>query len=77
MILTFTQLMPDTDPDLTEHVRAKLARLDTLPLPESSGDFSLGRIKVEPTEVEEDVRFETVLVPIAKGLFDEALDGVV
>jgi hypothetical protein len=46
-------------------------------LPEFSGDFSLGRIKVKPPEVEENVRLEPLLVPVTKGLFDQSLDGIV
>ena len=48
-----------------------------MPLQECSGGFSLSGIKVQSTEVEKDVRFETVFIPIAKGLFNQTLDFVV
>jgi len=44
--------------------------LDFSPLQECSGSFSLSGIKVQSSEVEEDIGLETLLVPIAKGLFD-------
>jgi hypothetical protein len=47
------------------------------PLQECSGSFSLSGIKVQSTQMEEDVRFETLFVPIAKGLFDQPLDFIV
>ena len=48
-----------------------------MPLQECSGSFSLSGIKVQSSEVEEDIGLETLLVPIAKGLFDQTLDGIV
>jgi hypothetical protein len=47
------------------------------PLQECSGSFSLSGIKVQPTQMEEDVRLETLFVPIPKGLFDQPLDFIV
>src|ERR1035441_7180296 len=47
------------------------------PLQECSGSFSLSGIKVQSTQMEEDVRLETLFVPIAKGLFDQPLDFIV
>src|ERR1035441_939156 len=47
------------------------------PLQECSGSFSLSGIKVQSTQMEEDVRLETVFVPIAKGLFDQPLHLIV
>ena len=47
------------------------------PLQELSGGFSLARVKVQPTEVKEDVRFEAFLVPITEGLLDQSLNLVV
>jgi hypothetical protein len=48
-----------------------------LPLQECSGSFSLSGIKVQPTQMEEDVGLEALFVPIAKGLFDQPLDFIV
>ena len=48
-----------------------------LPLQECSGSFSLSGIKVQPTQMEEDVGLETLFVPIPKGLFDQTLDFIV
>src|ERR1035441_10204169 len=48
-----------------------------LPLQECSGSFSLSGIKVQSTQMEEDVRLETLFVPMAKGLFDQPLDFIV
>src|SRR5450759_4313123 len=48
-----------------------------LPLQECSGSFSLSGIKVQSTQMEEDVRLETLFVPIAKGLFYQTLDFIV
>ena len=42
-----------------------------------SGSFSLSGIKVQSTQVEKDVCFEALFIPIAKGLFDQTLDFVV
>src|SRR5208283_4150945 len=47
------------------------------PLQECSGSFSLSGIKVQSTQMEEDVRLETLFVPIAKGFFDQPLDFIV
>jgi hypothetical protein len=47
------------------------------PLPGSSGSFSLARIEVQSAEVEEDVGFETLFVPVAEGLLDQSLDRIV
>jgi hypothetical protein len=47
------------------------------PLQECSGSFSLSGIKVQSTQMEEDVRLETLFVPIPKGLFDQPLDFIV
>src|ERR1035438_3700821 len=47
------------------------------PLQECSGSFSLSGIKVQSTQMEEDVRLEALFVPIAKGLFDQPLDFIV
>src|SRR6266702_3699433 len=47
------------------------------PLQECSGVFSLSRIKVQSTQVEKDVGFETLFASIAVSLFDEPLDFVV
>src|ERR1022692_51987 len=47
------------------------------PLQECSGSFSLSGIKVQSTQMEENVRLETLFVPIAKGLFDQPLDFIV
>ena len=47
------------------------------PLPGSSGSFSLARIEVQSAEVEEDVGFETLFVPITEGLLDQSLDCIV
>src|ERR1035441_72332 len=47
------------------------------PLQECSGSFSLSGIKVQPTQMEEDVGLETLFVPIPKGLFDQTLDFIV
>jgi hypothetical protein len=52
-------------------------RLEKSPLQECSGSFSLSGIKVQSTQMEEDVRLETLFVPIAKGLFDQPLDLIV
>src|ERR1035441_66454 len=46
------------------------------PLQECSGSFSLSGINVQSTQMEEDVRLETLFVPIAKGLFDQPLDFI-
>jgi type I restriction enzyme M protein len=51
--------------------------LQMLPLQECSGSFSLSGIKVQPTQMEEDVGLETLFVPIPKGLFDQPLDFIV
>jgi hypothetical protein len=51
--------------------------LEFRPLQECSGSFSLSGIKVQSTQMEEDVRLETLFVPIAKGLFDQPLDFIV
>ena len=48
-----------------------------LPLQECSGSFSLSGIKVQSTQMEEDVRLEALFVPIAKGLFYQTLDFIV
>jgi hypothetical protein len=37
----------------------------------------LGGVKVQSPEVEADIGFETLLVPITEGFSDQALDGVV
>jgi hypothetical protein len=47
------------------------------PLQECSGSFSLSGIKVQPTQMEEDVGLETLFVPVPKGLFDQPLDFIV
>ena len=47
------------------------------PLPGSSGDFSLRGIKIEPAQVEKDIRFEAFLVAIAVGFFNQSLDFIV
>src|ERR1035437_1656430 len=47
------------------------------PLQECSGSFSLSGIKVQSTQMEEDVRLEALFVPIAKGLFYQTLDFIV
>src|ERR1035441_2196260 len=61
-------------------ILASVSRVDAiglLPLQECSGSFSLSGIKVQSTQMEEDVRLETLFVPIAKGLFDQPLDFIV
>src|ERR1035437_436168 len=40
-------------------------------------EFAMHRIKVQSTQMEEDVRLEALFVPIAKGLFDQPLDFIV
>ena len=52
-------------------------RMLFMPLQECSGSFSLSGIKVQSTQMEEDVRLEALFVPIAKGLFDQTLDFIV
>ena len=52
-------------------------RAQVKPLQECSGSFSLSGIKVQSTQMEEDVRLEALFVPIAKGLFDQPLDFIV
>src|SRR5215212_7546904 len=47
------------------------------PLQECSGVFSFSRIKVQATQVEKDVGFETLFASIAVSFFDEPLDFVV
>ena len=47
------------------------------PLQECSGSFLLSGIKVQSTQMEEDVRLETLFAPIAKSLFDQPLDFIV
>src|ERR1039457_6462003 len=51
--------------------------IDFWPLEACRGGFSLSGIKVQSTQMEEDVRLETLFVPIAKGLFDQTLDFIV
>jgi hypothetical protein len=46
-------------------------------LQECSGVFSLGRIEVQATQVEEDVVLEPFFTPITKSLLDQPLDFVV
>ena len=48
-----------------------------VPLQACCGGFSLSGIKVQSTQMEEDVGLETLFVPIAKGLFDQTLDFIV
>ena len=47
------------------------------PLEACRGGFSLSGIKVQSTQMEEDVGLETLFVPIPKGLFDQPLDFIV
>ena len=47
------------------------------PLQACYGGLSLSGIKVQSTQMEEDVGLETLFVPIAKGLFDQTLDFIV
>src|ERR1017187_1075551 len=54
-----------------------LWRLHFPPLQECSGSFSLSGIKVQSTQMEEDVRLEALFVPIAKGLFYQTLYFIV
>jgi CubicO group peptidase (beta-lactamase class C family) len=51
--------------------------MEKWPLQACCGGFSLGGIKVQSTQMEEDVRLETLFVPIPKGLFDQPLDFIV
>jgi hypothetical protein len=51
--------------------------MNNTPLQECSGSFSLSGIKVQSTQMEEDVRLEALFVPIPKGLFDQTLDFIV
>jgi len=59
------------------HSREGHCRIPFRPLQECSGSFSLSGIKVQPTQMEEDVGLETLFVPIPKGLFDQPLDFIV
>src|ERR1017187_6076902 len=69
--------------NLSEHAAPYDVILPTIyeriktPLQECSGSFLLSGIKVQSTQMEEDVRLETLFAPIAKGLFDQPLDFIV
>ena len=60
-----------------QHPAIFAKRIQKVPLQECSGSFSLSGIKVQSTQMEEDVRLATLFVPIAKGLFDQPLDFIV
>jgi hypothetical protein len=55
----------------------RIIELKKEPLQACVGLISLSWIKVQAAEVKEDVGFEAFFVAIAKGLFDQTLDGVV